>query len=201
MTVSRDSIVRTSLFETFLIKCCSASELSLLVWMHFSPNYLITMTVYIDITSDVFQIKTSRQTTTSVTRPYHHLSIYSQTKYTIPPFRLTAPTHSFSKFQSHRVHKTSTFQNRTCEKIKSVITETRIIQFAPGTNLTGTLFVPQRPQNSNEYFFPFFLLYWCSTNIKNATIQNKKFKPFFVPDPSPDRCASHTSSLFYSCPG
>ena len=58
-----------------------------------SIRYRTTPTLYplqlIRITSDTFQIKTSRQTGTWVTRPYHHLSINSQTNCTMPPFRRT----------------------------------------------------------------------------------------------------------------
>ena len=36
---------RTSLFETFLIMCRSTSDLSILVWIDFLPNYWITMPV------------------------------------------------------------------------------------------------------------------------------------------------------------
>ena len=39
----------------------------------------------------MFQIKTSRQTASWATRPYHHLSIFSETKCTMSPFRLTVP--------------------------------------------------------------------------------------------------------------
>jgi hypothetical protein len=43
VTGAGDSISWTSLSETFLIMCRSTSNLSLLVWMQFSPNYRITM--------------------------------------------------------------------------------------------------------------------------------------------------------------
>ena len=44
VTGDRDSISRTSLFESFLMMCRSTSDLSLKVWMQFFPNYLIILT-------------------------------------------------------------------------------------------------------------------------------------------------------------
>jgi hypothetical protein len=41
----RDTIIRSSLSELFLIMCRSTSGLSLWVWIDFLPNYWITMTV------------------------------------------------------------------------------------------------------------------------------------------------------------
>jgi hypothetical protein len=41
------AIVRTSLFETFFNMCRGTSELSLLVWMQFFPNYRITLTCHL----------------------------------------------------------------------------------------------------------------------------------------------------------
>ncbi len=44
---STDQINRTSLFEVFLMMCRSTSDLSLLVWMQFFPNYRITLTCHL----------------------------------------------------------------------------------------------------------------------------------------------------------
>ncbi len=47
---ARDSISRTSLFETVLMMCRSTSDLSLLVWMQFLPTYRITLTCHLALT-------------------------------------------------------------------------------------------------------------------------------------------------------
>ncbi len=51
VTGARDSIVRTSLFETFLMMCHSTSELSLWVWMQFYQEPRITLTWHLATTS------------------------------------------------------------------------------------------------------------------------------------------------------
>ncbi len=69
VTGARDSISRTSLFETVLMMCRSTSDLSLLVWMQFLPTYRITLTCHLASTQHTNGALTHRVSSTGAPQP------------------------------------------------------------------------------------------------------------------------------------
>ena len=127
----------------------------------------------------MFQIKTSRQTASWATRPYHHLSIFSETKCTMPPFRLTVPHPLFLLISARYVYETLVFRKKCRPAMKKKILTIQETQIING----WYTFSPQRPTNDLNTFFWGFFFQRGHKNIQNATVQNFQKRQFLYQVP------------------